>query len=197
MQAPQFKGLKVSISEKRIARTVQKLAGQIDRYARANRISELSVVCVLDGAFMFCADLVRAIKTPTRIVFLKARSYDGTRRGALSLARIPETLQDRSVLVVDTVYDTGKTIAKVLREIRKRTSQTSKIALAVLVEKQGKAAAPPGLLPGPVQRPLQGSPAIKTFVGIRVPGDPFLVGYGLDAGGRFRHWKDIRIYSES
>ena len=131
---------------------------------------------------MFCADLVRAMKTPTNIVFLKARSYDGARRGALSLARIPETMQDRPVLVVDTVYDTGKTIAKVLREVRKQTPQ---IALAVLVEKQGKAAAPPG------------SPIIETFVGIRVPGDPFLVGYGLDVGGRFRHLKDIRIYSAS
>jgi hypoxanthine phosphoribosyltransferase len=183
MPASQFKGLKVSISEKRIARTVQKLARQIDRYARANGISELSVVCVLAGAFMFCADLVRAMKTPTSIVFLKARSYDGTRRGDLSLTRIPETIRDRPVLVVDTVYDTGKTIAKVLREIRKQTSQ---IALAVLVEKQGKAAAPPSS--------LRSSPAIETFVGIQVPGDPFLVGYGLDAGGRFRHWKDIRIY---
>ena len=175
---------KVSVSEKRIARTVQELSGRIDRYARANGISELSVVCVLDGAFMFCADLVRAMETPTSIVFVKARSYNGTRRGTLSLARLPETLRDHPMLVVDTVYDTGKTIVKVLREIRKQTSQ---IALAVLVEKHGKAAAPPSS--------LRGSPAIETFVGIRVPGDPFLVGYGLDVGGRFRHLKDIRIYS--
>ena len=181
MPTPRFK---VSVSEKRIARTVQELSGRIDRYARANGISELSVVCVLDGAFMFCADLVRAMKTPTSIVFVKARSYNGARRGTLSLARLPETLRDHPMLVVDTVYDTGKTIAKVLREIRKQTSQ---IALAVLVEKHGKAAAPPSS--------LRGSPAIETFVGIRVPGDPFLVGYGLDVGGRFRHLKDIRIYS--
>jgi len=192
MPVPQFKGFKVSVSEKRIARTVQKLAGQIDRYARANGISELTVVCVLDGAFLFCADLVRAMQTPTSIVFLKARSYDGARRGALSLARIPESLRDRPVLVVDTVYDTGKTIAKVLREIRKRTSR---IAVAVLVEKHGMAAAPPGSLKGLLRNPLRGSPAVETFVGIRVPGDPFLVGYGLDVGGRFRHFQDIRIYS--
>ena len=185
MPAPRFK---VAVSEKRIARTVQELSGRIDRYARANGISELSVVCVLDGAFMFCADLVRAMKTPTSIVFVKARSYNGTRRGTLSLARLPETLRDHPMLVVDTVYDTGKTIAKVLREIRKQTSQ---IALAVLVEKHGKAAEPPSSL----RSPLRGSPAIETFVGLRVPGDPFLVGYGLDVGGRFRHLKDIRIYS--
>ena len=133
---------------------------------------------------MFCADLVRAMKTPTNIVFLKARSYNGARRGALSVARIPETVRDRPVLVVDTVYDTGKTIAKVLRELRKQTSQ---IALAVFVEKQGKAAAAPTSLTDLV--------AVQTFVGIQIAGDPFLVGYGLDVDGRFRHWKDIRIYS--
>ena len=181
MQAPRFP---VSISEKQIARTVQRLAGQIDRHARANGFAELVVVCILDAAFVFCADLVRAMKTPTSIVFLKARSYEGTRRGALSLARVPGAVRGRPVLIVDTVYDTGKTVAKVLQEVRKRTSR---VALAVLVEKQGKAVVPP--------QSLSNKSAIESFVGIRVSGDPFLVGYGLDLSGRFRHWKDIRIYS--
>jgi hypoxanthine phosphoribosyltransferase len=181
MQAPRFP---VSISEKQIARTVRRLAGRIDRYARSKDISELTVLCVLDAAFVFSADLVRAMKTPTSIVFLKARSYEGTRRGALSLARVPDAVRGRPVLIVDTVYDTGKTVAKVLREVRKRTSR---VALAVLVEKQGKAAVP--------LQSLSNGSTVETFVGIRVAGDPFLVGYGLDVSGRFRHWKDIRIYS--
>ena len=173
--------LKISISAKRIERTVQRLAGQIDRYARTHRISDLCVVCVLDGAFVFCADLIRCLQTPTTIVFLKARSYNGARRGALSLGCPPAAIQGRPVLVVDTIYDTGKTIEKVLRAVRKQTSQ---IALAVLVEKQGKAAASPD------------ATGVTAFVGIRVHGDPFLVGYGLDCGGRFRQLQDIRIYSE-
>lgn len=175
--------LKLSVSEQQIARTVHRLARQIDRYARAHGIPEFMVVCVLDGAFMFCADLVRAMRTPTALVFVKARSYNGTRRGALSLARLPNTLEGRPVLVVDTIYDTGKTIAKVLTEVRK---QTSRIALAVLVQKRDKDGA---------LNPRAFAPPVDTFVGIRVPGDPFLVGYGLDVGGRFRHLKDIRIYS--
>src|SRR5687768_1154296 len=80
---------KVLISAKRIERIVRKLAGEIDLYARANCFSELSVVCVMDGAFVFCADLVRQLKTPTAIVFVKARSYNGARSGPLSLAALP------------------------------------------------------------------------------------------------------------
>jgi hypoxanthine phosphoribosyltransferase len=174
--------LKISISAKRIERAVQRLAGQIDRYARTRGFSELCVVCVLDGAFVFCADLVRCLQTPTTITFVKARSYNGVRKGNTTLARLPGTFGNRPVLVVDTIYDTGKTIEKVLRAVRKQSSQ---VALALLVEKQGKAAAPAD------------TTAVRTFVGIRIHGDPFLVGYGLDCDGRFRHLQDIRIYSRS
>ncbi len=173
--------LKTLISQKRIERTVRSLARRIDRYARTNGIRELSVLCVLDGAFLFCADLVRCLRTPVVIAFVKARSYNGARRGALTLTRLPKAIQGRPVLIVDTVYDTGMTIQKVLREVRK---QTSRIALAILVEKHGKAALPPH------------SWAVETFVGIRVRGDPFLVGYGLDCGGRFRQLKDICVKQE-
>ncbi len=177
MPSPRFK---TCISKTRIERTVRELAGRIDRYGHANRISEFCVVCVMDGAFMFCADLVREMKTPASIVFVKARSYDGTRSGRLFLSPLPGSVRGRAVLIVDTIYDTGKTIAKVLQEVRRLTSQ---ITLVVLVEKQGKAAMAPG------------SAAVETFVGLRIPGDPFLVGYGLDMSGRFRNLKDIRIYS--
>lgn len=177
MPSPRFQPF---LSRTRIERTVRELAGQVDRYARANRISEFCLVCVMDGAFIFCADLARAIETPASIVFVKASSYDGTRSGRLRLSPLPGSIRGRAVLVVDTIYDTGKTVAKVLQEVRKLTTQVS---LVLLVEKQGKAAVAPG------------AAAVETFVGFRIQGDPFLVGYGLDVSGRFRDLPDIRIYS--
>jgi hypoxanthine-guanine phosphoribosyltransferase len=60
--------------------------------------------------------------------------------------------------------------------------QTSSIALAVLVEKQGKASV------------AELFPRFETFVGIKIEGDPFLVGYGLDCDGRFRQLPDIRLF---
>jgi hypoxanthine phosphoribosyltransferase len=167
------------ISARRIDRAVRRLAAQIDRYARERDIPELCVVCVLDASFVFCADLVRCLKTSTTIFFVKARSYSGTRAGALSLARLPKAIAHRPVLVLDTIYDTGQTIGRVIREVRKRTSE---VALAVLVEKHGKTAPPLAQADFPA------------FVGFRVPNDPFLVGYGLDVDGRYRHLKDLRIY---
>jgi hypoxanthine phosphoribosyltransferase len=174
--SPRFR---IVISEKRIRRSVERLARQIERHCRAKRISELTVLCVMDGAFIFCADLVRGLKTPTTIAFVKASSYNGTQRRSANLAPLPTAIRGRAVLVVDTIFDTGKTIAKVLRHVRKQTSQ---IALAILVAKQGKADL------------AAYSKGMKTFVGIYLEGDPFLVGYGLDCGGQFRHLKAIRLF---
>lgn len=173
---PKFK---IVIPEKRIRRSVQGLARQIDRYARAEGTSGLTVVAIMDAAFIFCADLVRDMKTPSTVVFVKASSYNGMRKAKTNLAPLPDAIWDRPVLVVDTIFDTGKTIEKVFREIRKHTSR---IALAVLVAKHGKADL------------AAYTKDVETFVGIQLEGDPFLVGYGLDCAGQFRHLKDLHLY---
>jgi hypoxanthine phosphoribosyltransferase len=167
------------ISEIRIRRAVRRLARQIDRHARTQGIADLTIVCVLDGAFVFCADLIREMQTPTTIAFTKARSYNGTKKGRTTLAPLAGVVEGRPVLIVDTIYDTGKTIAKVIRAVRRHTTW---IALAVLVEKRRKAVVPIG------------AAGVKTFVGFRIDDDPFLVGYGLDCGGQFRHLRDLRVF---
>ena len=169
----------IVIAELNIRKAVRRLARQIDQHARANGIARLTVVCVMDGAFIFCADLVRAMKTPTTIVFAKARSYNGTKKGRTALAPLPKTLAGQPVLIVDTIYDTGKTIVKVVHAVRRHTSS---VALAVLVEKRHKAVVP------------MRAAGIKTFAAFRLEGDPFLVGYGLDCNGQFRHLRDLRVF---
>src|ERR1051325_8421858 len=165
------------ISERKIRSAVRKLAREVDRFASSEKIAEMTVVCVMDGAFIFCADLVRKMKTPTRMVFVKARSYKGTKKGVTALSALPD-IPGQPVLIVDTIYDTGETIAKVIRAVRKHTSR---IALALLVEKHREA---------PVAADANG---VKTFVGMRLKGDPFLIGYGLDCSGKYRYLRDIRI----
>jgi hypoxanthine phosphoribosyltransferase len=171
--------LKVIIREERIRRAVRRMAGEIDRYAQSHSIPELTIVCVMDGAFVFCADLVRRMTTPTQFLFVKASSYDGTVRRHTSLARIALRRRNQPVLVVDTIFDTGRTIHKVIAGLRE---QTSPIALAVLVEKRGKASV------------AELFPRFETFVGIKIEGDPFLVGYGLDCDGQYRQLRDIRVF---
>jgi hypoxanthine phosphoribosyltransferase len=169
--------LKIIIPADRIQRLVRKLAGQIDCYALSKSIPELTVVCVMDGAFMFCADLVRQMATPTALIFVKARSYSGARKGITRLAPISGLTRGRPALVVDTILDTGKTIERVIHEVRKHTSRVS---LAVLVEKRGK---------GGPQKMWRG---IETFSGVTLATDRFLVGYGLDWDGKYRQLRDIR-----
>lgn len=168
------------ISQRRIQSAVKRLARQIDRACAASAIGELTVVCVMDGAFMFTADLVRALRTPTRIIFLKARSYQGTRKGATQVAVLPAELAGRALLLVDTIYDTGRTIERVVRQASRLAKS---VWLAVLLEKHGQAAVP------------SDQQADRAFTGIKLAGDPFLVGYGLDVDGQFRGLPDVWIYN--
>ena len=82
MKMPQFK---IAISEARIHRTVRRMARQLDVYYAAQAVSQITVVCVMNATFVFCADLVRCLKTPARIVFTRARSYQGARKDRKSV----------------------------------------------------------------------------------------------------------------
>lgn len=169
----------VHISQLRIRSAVRRMARQIDAACLRQGIQELTVVCVMDGAFVFTADLVRALRTSSRLVFLKAASYQGTRRKALRADRLPASLRVRTLLIVDTIYDTGKTIERVVGQAR---GLADAVWLAVLVEKAGKAA---------VAAEQQ---ADTSFIGLRVAGDPFLIGYGLDVDGQYRSLPEIHEF---
>jgi len=171
--------MRARISQRRIKSAVSGLARAIDGACRRRRITELTVLCVMDGAFVFTADLVRAIRTPTRVVFVKASSYQATRKGDTRLAAFPPSLRRQPVLIVDTIYDTGETVSRVLHQVRKLASL---VWLVVLIEKQGKAAVP------------LSEQADMVFTGIQLAGDPFLVGYGLDVDGRFRNLPALHEY---
>jgi hypoxanthine phosphoribosyltransferase len=168
------KRFRTILTAARIRRLVAELAQRVDEHYGSVGVSEIVIVCVMNASFMFCADLVRRLQTPSRVLFVQARSYQGTRKGGTVLAPIAENLRDRHVLVVDTIFDTGKTIERVVREVRK---QTKAVEVAVLVVKHRKS-----------DRRRR---AAARFQGIALPGDPFLIGYGLDLAGEYRALKDI------
>ncbi len=168
---------KLLVSADRIQTAVIELARQIDHHYSSQGVHEITMVCVMNASFIFCADLMRSLQTPSRIIFTRARSYQGTAKGQTAVLPIENDLSGRRVLVVDTIYDTGETIQKVVAEVRR---QTPHVAVAVLLVKEGK-------LRGPL-------PDHIPFAGIRLPGDPFAIGYGLDVNGDFRNLKDIREY---
>jgi hypoxanthine phosphoribosyltransferase len=160
-----------------IAARVAELGAQI---AHDYRDRPPLVVGVLDGAFVFLADLCRRIDLPIECDFVAVRSYgDRTESGGEpSLARdLVRDVADRHVLLVEDIVDTGLTADFLLRLLSARG--TKSLAICSLLRKEGRA-----LRDVPVQ-----------YVGFTIP-DRFVVGYGLDFAGRFRGLPHLAILED-
>lgn len=156
------------------------IAGACERMGAA--ISEahagqrLLVLVVLSGAFMFAADLVRHIELPVEVEFIRVGSYgEGhVSSGKVALLQSPRTpLAGRHVLLVEDIVDSGLSARFLLAHCAEQGAAS--VALAALLLRD----IPAGSAPQP------------DYVGIRIP-DGFVVGYGLDDGGLYRNWPDIR-----
>jgi len=167
------------VSRRQIQAAVRRLAGELDRdYAG----SEPLLVGGLRGAFIFLADLVRAMRTPVTIEFMRASSYD---TGTLTSGR-PRILtglprggaRGRHVVLVDDIVDTGLTTQASLRYLGR--ARPASVRVCALLDK-------------PARRLV---PVAIDYLGLTVP-DRFLVGYGLDMDGRHRQLPEIYAVEQS
>ncbi|MBA3937388.1 MAG: hypoxanthine phosphoribosyltransferase [Planctomycetes bacterium] len=133
----------------------------------------LTLVAVMDGAFLFAADLARAIRIPDlRLHFVRASSYRGlVSSGSVAHEVLPD-LAGRDVLVVDDILDTGRTLAAVLASC----TGAARLRTCVLLDK-------------PARR-VPGGLASADYTGFTIA-DRFVVGYGLDLDGRYRHLPEV------
>ena len=148
------------ISVEEIKSTVNAIAARIDRdYETLNPI----LLVVLNGAFIFAADLVRQISIPLRLEFIKVSSYAGTNSsGQMKEDFLWKTaLKDEHVLIVEDIVDTGNTLAYLKNKLR--TEQPATVEVTCLLKKPSS---------------YQYVDIIK-YEGISIPND-FVVGYGLD-----------------
>ena len=158
------------LSAEVIAARVQSLAEEI---AGAGADRKLHLLVVLRGAFVFAADLVRELHRlglEVTVDFCRVASYgDGTEPGVPAVELYhPETLTDRDVLIVEDIVDTGIALEALMRAVKSAGPRS--VACASLLSK-------------PSRRRV---PVQADFTGFIVP-DKFLVGYGLDYAGRYRH----------
>lgn len=162
-------------------------AGQI-----AARVSELGneisadyrgrapvFVITLKGAFVFASDLLRQLRpdTDARVEFVRASSYGDNIESSGSVGLVgpdPPSIQDRDVLVLEDILDTGRTLTTL--EARVRTLGARSVEIAALLVKDRR-------IP---ERPR------PRYVGFHIP-DVFVVGYGLDYAQRYRHLPDVRV----
>jgi hypoxanthine phosphoribosyltransferase len=165
------------ISQTEIAARVSALARHIDTELPPG---PLTVVGVLRGAFVFMADLVRALPRPLTCDFLGVRSYgDATvSSGVVEITSdLGTPITDRNVLLVEDIVDTGLTL---------------KYLMDVLTARGPAGLYTCALLSKPTRRLID----VKVdFVGFEVP-DKFVVGYGLDAGQLYRNLPYIGISAE-
>lgn len=137
----------------------------------------LTILGVLTGSIVLLSDLIRAINRPLRVGLIQASSYRGrtTSPGELSidLALGPD-IADHDVLLVDDIFDTGRTLAAVLEAVQSRRPRS--VRSAVLLWKQGRQ-----------QVPIQ--PDYHCF---KIP-DVFVVGYGLDYNDDYRYLPYISV----
>jgi len=136
---------------------------------------EILFVAVLNGAFVFAADLVRKIKPPCRISFVKVASYQGDASEGVvrELIGLKEELNGKHVILVEDIVDTGFTLAHVMKQMKTNYKPAS-VAVASLFFK-----------PQSYRKNI-----IIDYVGLEIPND-FVVGWGLDYNGYGRNLEDI------
>ncbi len=166
----------VFISEEKIQARIKELAGMINRDFQGQ---DVVVVGVLNGSFIFCADLVRHISTPVNIEFVSLSSYEGAHSsGEVSFRMdVKQSLEGKNVIVVEDIVDTGLTISFLLKHMKLKNVKSLK--LCSLLRKKARLK---------VDVPID-------YLGFDIE-DKFVIGYGLDFDGRFRELPYIGVYGE-
>jgi len=157
---------RILITEEQLGQRIEAMATAIA--ADTPEYARLSVLALMDGAFMFCADLVRRLPMPVHTGFVPVRSIKrgGDPTGIEMPAGFP--VENADLLIVEDILDTGQTLHALRNHIE--SLGPARIRLAVLLDK-------------PAGRKIELEPE---YVGFRVP-DLWVVGFGLDSAGMYRN----------
>ncbi|MCY4523389.1 MAG: hypoxanthine phosphoribosyltransferase [Halobacteriovoraceae bacterium] len=170
--------MEVYISEERIQKRVRQLAAQITQDFKGRN---LHVVGVLNGAFMYCADLLRHLDLPVDISFVKVSSYGDKTKSSGDIALELDFKQDikgKNVLLVEDIVDTGLTSFYLLKHFKEKGPLQLKITSLLFKPSWNKYKIP------------------IDYLGFEIK-DVFVVGYGMDYAGKFRNLPYIGIYDEN
>ena len=162
--------VEVMIPEAEIKARIAELGRQINECYKDSG-SEMVLVGLLRGSFMFMADLCREVQVPHEVDFMTASSYGSgmsTTRDVKILKDLDEDIRGKDVLIVEDIIDSGNTLSKV-REILSLREPKS-LAICTLLDKPSRRE---------VNVPVE-------YVGFAIP-DEFVVGYGIDYAQRYRH----------
>lgn len=164
--------LKKLFSREEIDKAVKRLATEIENDYDNEQII---FICLLKGSFMFTADLIRKIRNPLRVDFLRASSYGcGTNsKGEVTIGKdIEEGIESENVIIVEDIIDSGLTLTRVRNMLQEKNPKSLRIC--ALLDKRARR-----------KVDIEGD-----YVGFTLE-DGFVVGYGIDYAEEYRNLPDI------
>ena len=165
--------MKLLISESEIKKRVKLLANKINEdYKGKNPI----FIGILNGCYVFMADLLREIELDVEVDFVKIRSYEGdSSTGTIKFRKdISANINGRDIIIVEDIIDSGFTINFLVNRLRNSGPKSVAVATALFKNEVAK-------LDFDVD-----------YVGFEIPPE-FVVGYGLDYNEKYRHLKDVMV----
>jgi hypoxanthine phosphoribosyltransferase len=164
----------ILVTETQISRRLKKLGKEIsETYGE----EEITVIAIINGALLFTADLLRLVTSPVRVDCIRVSSYRNETRPVTEpeiFSSLTIDVENRNVLLIDDILDTGRTLSMVYRLLKSRNPAT--LRTCVLLDKEGR-------------REVK---CDADFVGFKIP-DRFVVGYGLDFAERYRNLPCIGV----
>jgi hypoxanthine phosphoribosyltransferase len=160
--------MRTLFSAQQIQSRVKEIVQQINQDFNSQEL--LVVLIVLNGSFIFAADLVRHLNMPIEIETVRLKSYEGTNSSGKIKMLNPMSfdLSDKQVLIIEDIVETGYTLQFLLEEIKAKNAKSVKICT---------------LLNKPQAHEISIQP---DYVGFDI-GKNFIVGYGLDLDGKYRN----------
>ena len=172
---------KILVSEEEIENIVRRISSEIDTYY-GERDSRLLLLCILKGSVVFMGDLMKHIKHPVEIDFMKVSSYG---EGTASKGRINilldlhrNDLANTDILIIEDIIDSGKTLSYLVEYLRLKGAKSVKTCT---------------LLDKPERREVEFE---ADWVGKAVPNE-FVIGYGLDYDEKYRALPYVGVLKRS
>lgn len=177
---------RIIFTKEEIQHRVKELAGEVDQYLEDTIAREEIwgrppiAVCILRGASVFMADLTRYMEVPIEYDFMSVSTYgDATEPGEVRVLKdLDRSINNRIVIIVEDIVDTGETLHHLLRAFRARSPRAVKVSS--LLDKSSR----------------RKKDVDIDFKGFDLGEDLFLVGYGMDYAGKYRNLPFIGTLKE-
>ena len=169
--------MKILLNEEQIGLGIDRLAAELKKHYQDK---PLTIVAIMTGSLVMLADLIRRLEMPVCISLIQASSYrGGMESGDLVIQdQMMLNIKDRDILLIDDIFDTGKTLVQVSHRLEALGPKT--IRTAVFLNKLGQSVVA----------------AVPDFVVFEIPNE-FVVGYGLDYQDLYRNLPYVGVLEDS